>query len=148
MASDPASAARILRTIAARDRALRAGIAVAALALAGGCASVARVTTLSDAACRESLEIGLTSVLVAQAETPGTASRLARDATAALASVDPGPRPFLVASPSGTDYAFFVERTDDTCLLRLYGRQKGFVSYTNNLTYIATRPLTPCRCAE
>ena len=59
-----------------------------------------------------------------------------------------GPRPFLVASPSGTDYAFFVERKDDACLLRLYGRQKGFVTYTNNLTYIATQPLAPCRCEE
>ena len=41
-----------------------------------------------------------------------------------------------------------IERKDDACLLRLYGRQKGFVSYTNNLTYIATRPLTACACAE
>lgn len=148
MARCPALAAGILRAIAARGRASRAGVVVAALAFAGGCASVARVTTLSDPACRESLEAGLTSVLAAQAETAETAARLAQGAAAALASVEPGPRPFLVASPSGTDYAFFVERTDDACLLRLYGRQKGFVSYTNNLTYIATRPLTPCRCAE
>ena len=118
------------------------------LVLASGCASVARVTTLSDVACRDALASGFVTVLTAQAETPETASRLARDAVDALASVDMGPRPFLVASPSGTDYAFFVERKDDACLLRLYGRQKGFVSYTNNVTYIATQPLAPCRCAE
>jgi hypothetical protein len=41
-----------------------------------------------------------------------------------------------------------VERKDDACLLRLYGRQKGFVAYTNNLTYIATQPLAACRCEE
>ena len=59
-----------------------------------------------------------------------------------------GPRPFLVASPSGADYSFFVQRMDGACALRLYARQKGFVSYTNNITYIATETLGPCRCAE
>jgi hypothetical protein len=132
----------------ARSRTLLLAGAGIALLLAGGCASVARVTTLSDVACRDALAAGFVTVLTAQAETPETASRLAREAVAALASVDMGPRPFLVVSPSGTDYAFFVERKDDACLLRLYGRQKGFVSYTNNVTYIATQPLAPCRCAE
>ncbi len=61
---------------------------------------------------------------------------------------DYGPRPFLVASPSGTDYTFFVQEKKPICLLRLYGRQKGFWSYTNNLTYIATRPLPNCACSE
>ena len=42
----------------------------------------------------------------------------------------------------------FFERRELERLLRLYGRQKGFVSYTNNITYIATEPLGPCRCAE
>jgi hypothetical protein len=41
-----------------------------------------------------------------------------------------------------------VEKKKDACLLRLYGRQKGFVSYTNDLTYIATEPLAPCECEE
>jgi hypothetical protein len=54
----------------------------------------------------------------------------------------------MVASPSGADYSFFVERKPDACVLRLYGRQKGFVAYTNNINYIATEPLAPCRCAE
>ena len=58
------------------------------------------------------------------------------------------PRPFLVASSSGTDYSFFVEKKKSGCILRLYGRQKGFVSYTNDLTYIDSRPLSGCACAE
>lgn len=37
---------------------------------------------------------------------------------------------------------FFVERKGEECLLRLYGRQKGFTRYTNNLTYIRTRDLS------
>lgn len=131
----------------ARGRMVPASAVAVSLLFATGCASVARVTTLSDVACREALAAGFVAVLTAQAETPETASRLAREAVDALASVDMGPRPFLVASPSGADYAFFVERKDDACLLRLYGRQKGFVSYTNNLTYIA-QPLAACRCAE
>jgi hypothetical protein len=53
-----------------------------------------------------------------------------------------------LAAPSGVDHSFFVERKGASCVLRLYGRQKGFVSYTNNLTYIATEPLAPCQCTE
>lgn len=44
----------------------------------------------------------------------------------------------------GTDYRFFIDAARDQCLLRLYGRRKGFWSYTNNLSYIATRPLPGC----
>lgn len=126
----------------------RVGASLAAAALAAGCASVAKVANLDDAACRTTFVEAMTAALAAQAEAPEAAARLARGAATTLASTDFGPRPFLVASPSGTDYAFFVERTEGACLLRLYGRQKGFVSYTNNLTYIATQPLAPCRCAE
>lgn len=126
----------------------RGGASLAAAALAAGCASVAKVANFDDAACGAAFVDAMTAVLVAQAEAPESAVRLARGAAATLASTDFGPRPFLVASPAGTDYAFFVERTEGACLLRLNGRQKGFVSYTNNLTYIATQPLAPCRCAE
>ena len=52
----------------------------------------------------------------------------------------------MVSAPSGTDYSLFVEPTDEGCLLRLCGRQKGFTSYTNNITWIETRPLPACRC--
>jgi len=59
-----------------------------------------------------------------------------------------GPRPFVVSSSSGADYEFFVQKKKQGCLLRLFGRTKGFTSYTNNLTYIATRPLPGCACQE
>jgi hypothetical protein len=131
-----------------RRRALVAIALVSLLPPAVRCTSVAQVTTLSDPACRQTLRAGLSKVLEAEGETPPVAGRLAESSTAALQSGELGPRPFLVASPSGVDYSFFVEKKGAKCLLRLYGRQKGFVSYTNNLTYIATEPLAPCECAE
>jgi len=116
--------------------------------LPAACASVARVTTLSDPGCERILTGALEAVLTKEGEAPPTARQLAESATAALRSYELGPRPFLVESPSGVDYSFFVEKKGAACLLRLYGRQKGFTSYTNNLTYIATEPLAPCQCAE
>ena len=94
------------------------------------------------------LRIALAKVLEAEGETAPVAERLAESSTAALETGGLGPRPFLIASSSGVDYSFFVEKKGARCLLRLYGRQKGFVSYTNDLTYIATEPLAPCECAE
>lgn len=118
------------------------------LALSAGCANVAQVTSLSEPSCREFVELAFVRTFTGQGESEEVAARLARSTTARLQSWALGPRPFLVASPSGADYSFFVERKPEACLLRLYGRQKGFVSYTNNITYIATEPLGPCRCAE
>ena len=113
-----------------------------------GCTTVAQVTTLDDPACRRTTSAGFAKILEAQGESTSVAGQLAASATRGLSSYALGPRPFLVSSPSGPDYAFFVQRDGDACLLRLYGRQKGFVSYTNNLTYIASEPLGSCRCAE
>ena len=115
--------------------------------LEAGCASVAQVTTLSEPRCHESVTSALARVLQAQGETSQVAGQLAESTAIAMQSGGWGPRPFLVASPTGVDYSFFVERKGPSCLLRLYGRQKGFVSYTNNLTYIATEQLAPCECA-
>ena len=128
---------------------LRRMLAIASLS-AGlvACASVARVTNLSAAACAEQMQRGLSDILVEQGESVDAGESLARETRTALADKAFGPRPFLVPAPSGTDYAFFVQKKPDVCLLRLYGRQHGFVSYANNLTYIATRPLTSCECAE
>ncbi len=123
-------------------------LVVCLLPFALRCTSVARVTTLSDSPCRQSFETALASVLQAQGETSQVATQLAESTVNALEITNLGPRPFLVAAPSGVDYSFFVERKGASCVLRLYGRQKGFVSYTNNLTYIATEPLAPCQCAE
>jgi len=122
---------------------MKASLCVAAL-LAAGCTTVGKIDNLDDAACRQAFTQAMSSILVAQQETPEVASRLAGRTLPA----NIGPRPFLVSSPSGADYEFFVEDTGTACLLRLYGRQKGFWTYTNNLTYIDTKPLAPCRCSE
>ena len=121
---------------------------LAVVSLIVSCASVARITNLGDSACAASLETELAAVLVGQGEASENAATLASRGAQILESNDIGPRPFLVASSSGTDYSFFVEKKKSGCILRLYGRQKGFVSYTNDLTYIDSRPLSGCACAE
>ena len=113
-----------------------------------GCTSVAQVTTMTDDACRQAVATGFMNILEAQDERPDIARQLAASATHALQWHPPGPRPFIVSSPSGADYAFFVQRDGEACVLRLYGKKKGFVSFTNNLTYIATEPLAKCGCLE
>ena len=99
------------------------------------------MTTLDDPACKSVVRDQLNSVLIEQGEKPDTAERLAVNTTTVLATGALGPRPFGVSSSSGTDYSFFVQQKGSECLLRLYGRQKGFTRYSNNLTYIASRPL-------
>ena len=83
-----------------------------------------------------------------QGEKPDVSTALASKTAATLMTYDLGPRPFVVVAPSGTDYRFFINRKGIDCVLTLYGRQKGFVSYRNNLTYIATEILPRCTCAE
>jgi hypothetical protein len=129
-------------------RAALAAIAVTALLLFAGCASVSQVTNLAESACQDSFKDGLISILKSQGETPDNALELERRTERMLRSGAFGPRPFLVSSPSGTDYTFFVDHKGARCLLRLYGRQKGFWSYTNNLTYIETRALPACACSD
>ena len=113
-----------------------------------GCATVAQVTTWSDESCRQKVNDQLASILTEEGEPTEVVNRLAANTTAVLATGSLGPRPFGVSSPSGADYSLFVQRKGERCLLRLYGRQKGFTRYTNNLTYISTRPLDGCTCAE
>lgn len=121
---------------------------VACCLFAAGCASVAQVTNISDDACRGSFQNALASILTAEGEKPEVAEKLVSHSLSILSTGTVGPRPFLVSSPSGADYELFVQRKKSECLLRLYGRQKGFVRYTNNMTYIQTRPLPACACAE
>ena len=123
-------------------------VAMCVLPFAWGCASVAHVTTLAEPPCHEAFATAISRVLAAQGEAAPTADRLAESTTRAVQSHALGPRPFVVASPSGADYWFFVQRKEASCVLRLYGRQKGFVSYTNDVTYIATEQLAPCQCVE
>ncbi len=122
-----------------------AGLAVFLLS---GCTTVAQVTTLSEESCNHKMRDQLESILTEEGEKPDIANRLAVNTTTVLATGALGPRPFGVSSPSGVDYSFFIQRKSDECLLRLYGRRKGFTRYTNNLTYIATRPLEGCACVE
>ena len=114
----------------------------------GGCATVSQVTSLSDQNCRHTFVDRMSSILVEQGEKQEVANKLAESTTTVLLTGSLGPRPFLVASPSGADYGFFVEQNSSECLLRLFSRQKGFTRYRNNLTYIATGSLTGCMCAE
>ncbi len=126
----------------------RRWIVLCVLPLALSCASVAQITTLSDPVCQRALTSAFTAMFEEEGEKPDVAAELAESTSTALQYGALGPRPFLVEAPSGVDYSFFVEPKGATCLLRLYGRQKGFVTYTNNISYIATRDLTPCQCAE
>ena len=123
-------------------------LAAVAILVVGGCATVAQVTTLSDQNCRNTFVDQMSSILVEQGEKQEVSDKLAESTTTVLLTVSLGPRPFVVASPSGSDYGFFVEKKSSECLLRLFSRQKGFTRYRNNLTYIATRSLTGCMCAE
>jgi hypothetical protein len=119
-----------------------------ALLFMSSCTTVAQVTTLSEESCRHKMRDQLESILSEEHENPDMAKRLAVNTTSVLATGALGPRPFGISSPSGADYSFFIQQKGDDCLLRLYGRRKGFTRYTNNLTYIATRPLEGCSCAE
>ncbi len=127
---------------------VKIGLTGLVLLLLNGCTTVAQVTTLSEESCHHTMRDQLESILGEENETPDIALRLAVNTTTVLATGALGPRPFGVSSPSGTDYSFFIQRKGDECLLRLYGRRKGFARYTNNLTYIATRPLEGCACIE
>ena len=121
---------------------------LAMLAAVMGCTTVAQVTTLNDPACKSMVREQLNSVLLEQGEEPDIAKRLAVNTTTVLATGALGPRPFGVSSPSGADYSFFVQHKSSECLLRLYGRQKGFARYSNNLTYNARRSLDGWHCAD
>jgi len=129
-----------------RPFAYLAGLALACFS--AGCTTVAELSNLKEEQCGASFESSLTSILTEQGEKDDVAATLAHRTNLLLTTAELGPRPFLAAAPSGTDYSFFVEKKRDRCLLRLYGRQKGFVSYTNNLTYISTRELPGCMCRE
>ena len=90
----------------------------------------------------------LSSILTQEGEKPEIADALAHKTVSTLTTYDLGSRPFAIAAPSGTDYRFFINHKGADCVLTLFGRRKGFMSYTNNLTYIATEILPGCTCAE
>jgi hypothetical protein len=126
-----------------------AAAAVVAMAALAGCSpTVAQLLNPGYPRCQESLRKAFEITLIGQGETDEVAQKVAADAVQALADVELGARPFKVSSPSGVDYGYFFEREDDRCLLRLVAWQKGFVQYSNNVTFIATRPLPGCGCKQ
>ena len=129
-------------------RASRLLAVLAGAALSSACATVAHVSNLAEIPCTTTFHTQLSSVLVEQGEGPEAADALSGHTVRVLTVAGFTSRFFLVAAPSGTDYTFFVQKKKERCLLRLVGRQKGFWSYTNNLTYISTRPLPSCLCQE
>jgi hypothetical protein len=149
-------------TISAPRRAVAAGGARSAIrwlaaslvvvtvlgALAACSPTVARVINPRNRRCQESMRKAFAVMLVGEGEPADAAEKLAAGAVQALGETDLGPRPFKLSAPSGVDYGFFFEREDDRCLLRLVAWQKGIVQYSNNVTFIATRPLPGCGCEQ
>ncbi len=117
-------------------------------AVSAGCATIAQIENLTEEQCNVSLESGMVSILKGQGEKGEVAESLAQDTYLMLTTEELGSRPFLVSSPSGVDYSFFIQKKRQRCLLRLYELQKGSMSYENNLTYISTRELSGCTCRE
>ena len=109
---------------------------------------MSRVTNLEDEACRTTFTQAVSKILVSEGERGDIADHAADQTVRYVRFGNIGPRPFMASSPFGTDYFFFVDLKDSKCLLRLYGRQKGMWSYTNDMSYIATEPLPACRCEE
>ena len=143
------SMANLLRTARSTYPFHRAWAVSLAIALpAAGCATVAKVSNLSEESCRTSFSRQLSAILTLEGEKPEVADALTSKMVSILTTYDLGPRPFAIAAPSGTDYRFFIDRKGADCVLTLFGRRRGFLSYTNNLTYIATEILPDCTCAE
>jgi hypothetical protein len=136
------------RIILLRTLRLPALLAGAAAAISAGCATTAQVENLTEAQCNVSLESGVTSILTEQGEKREVAESLAQDTYLMLTTEELGSGSFVVSSPSGADYSFFIQRKRQRCLLRLYRLQKRSMSLENNLTYLSTRELSGCTCQE
>ncbi len=112
---------RLARRVYAVRRLLAASLAV--VLTVSGCASMTKVTNLSEESCRTSFTSQLSAILTAQGEKPGSSDALAHKTVATLTTYDLGPRPFAIAAPSGTDYRFFIDRKGTDCVLTLFGRR-------------------------
>jgi hypothetical protein len=123
----------------------RAALATATAILFAGCATIGQID-LSDERCAGDFRTQIASILVEQGETPDVAAELGQRAVEDVGFGEAGQRPFVVGSRT-TDYTFFVQKKKRGCLLRLLSRRRGFSRYTNDITYIASRALTRCRCS-
>lgn len=120
----------------------------ATIVVSAGCATVAQIDNLTEAQCNVSLESGVASILIEQGEKREVAESLAQETYLMLTTEELGSGSFVVSSPSGTDYSFFIQKKRQRCLLRLSRLQKRSMSLENNLTYISTRELPGCTCQE
>lgn len=141
------------RSRTARGRGRRTVRALAALLSvtlsAGACSpNVARLLNPEYPRCQRSLREALAITLVGQGETDEVAEKLADDTVQALAAVDLGAKPFKVTSPSGVQYGYLFEREDDRCLLRMVAWQLATVQVSDNVRYLASRPLPGCGCRQ
>jgi hypothetical protein len=112
-----------------------------------GCATVGRVD-LSSQRCGDDLALQIADVLFTQGESRPVADDLAYGLTDDLSTGALSPVSFFADSPSGCQYGFAIHRTSKGCVLRLYYRKRPTSTVTNNLTYIAARPLAGCACSE
>lgn len=115
--------------------------------VASSCVSVGRITTLGEQPCAEGFQEQLAAIMTEEGENPTAAQKIAAAATLGLQAYPIGKRTFLVQG-ADTDYFFFLQNDDGICLLRLFSKQSGFIVYTNNLTYIATKKIQRCRCED
>ena len=106
------------------------------------CATVAQVE-LNDPVCEADFQDQMASILIQEGEKLDDAQAMAHRASLEVSYGDVGVRPFSIGSRT-TDYTFFVQKKKSGCMLRLVSRQKGFTLYTNDITYIAMRPVAPC----
>lgn len=112
------------------------------------CTTMAKVTNVREQPCQGTFATALSEILRAEGEPAEHAQRVIDNAAVLGAAFDYGPRPFTVQSRSGADYSFFVEKKGERCLLQLFSRRKGYMRYTNNLTYIQSQELPGCQCEE
>lgn len=112
-----------------------------------GCATVGR-PDLSSQRCGDDLASQVADVLFTQGESRPISDDLANGLTVDLSTGALSPVSFFADSPSGCQYGFAIHHTSEGCVLRLYYRKRPGYEVTNNLTYIATRPLKECACAK
>lgn len=129
----------------ARKAATARSLLFAAALAASGCVTLGRID-VENQPCAEQLGSRIAEILVEEGEAPPIADEVAARTLDAIAAGDENPADFGVWSPSGGTYAFIVQRKEKTCLLRLYYKRKRHVEITNNMWFIATRPLPRCAC--
>ena len=111
----------------------------------------ARLTNLSDAACRHSLSAQVASVLEKEGETGDAARKMATDVFQGL-WYQTEPAPFFAFSPGGFRYGFFLQETEFGCVLRLYERRQMIGDHglrsMDTLDYLASRTVLYCACSD